>query len=33
VTDILSLIQQIEERQYKTVADLVDAVGLLKDVS
>ena len=32
-TDILSLIQQVQEREYKTVADLIDAVGLLKDVS
>jgi Protein of unknown function (DUF2795) len=32
-TDVLSLIQQIQERDYKTVADLTDAVGLLKDIS
>jgi hypothetical protein len=30
-TDILSLIQQVQERKYKSVADLIDAVGLLED--
>jgi hypothetical protein len=32
-TDILSLIQQVPEREYNSVADLIDAVGLLKDTS
>jgi hypothetical protein len=32
-TDVLSLVQQVEEREYKSVFDLIDAVGLLKDVS
>jgi hypothetical protein len=31
--DVLSLIQQVQEREYKTVADLTEAVGLLKDIS
>ena len=31
-TDVLSLVQQVEEREYKSVADLTDAVGLLKDI-
>ena len=33
VTDVLSLIQQVQEKEYKSVADLIDAIGLLKDVS
>jgi len=32
-TDALSLIQQVQEKEYKTVAELTDAAGLLKDVS
>jgi uncharacterized protein YbbK (DUF523 family) len=32
-TDVLSLIQQVQEREYKTVADLTDAVGLLRDLT
>jgi hypothetical protein len=32
-TDALSLIQQVQEKEYKTMADLTDAVGLLKDIS
>jgi hypothetical protein len=33
VTDVQSLIQQVQEKEYKSVADLIDAIGLLKDVS
>jgi Protein of unknown function (DUF2795) len=33
VTDVLSLVQQVQEKEYKSVADLIDAIGLLKDVS
>lgn len=32
-TDALSLIQQVQEKEYKTVTELTDAAGLLKDVS
>ena len=31
--DILSLIQQIEEKKYKTVAEVARAVDLLRDIS
>lgn len=32
-TDVLSLIQHIQEREYKSVADLTDAMGLLEDIT
>ena len=31
--DILSLMQQIQEKKYKTVAELTEAVDLLQDIS
>jgi uncharacterized protein DUF2795 len=33
VRDVLALLQQIKEKEYTSVADLVDAIGLLRDVS
>ena len=31
--DVLSLVQQIQEKEYKTVAELTKAVDLLQDIS
>jgi hypothetical protein len=31
--DVLSLIQQVQEKKYKSVADLTEEVGLIKDIA
>jgi uncharacterized protein DUF2795 len=33
VRDVLALLQQIQEKEYTSMADLVDSIGLLRDVS
>jgi hypothetical protein len=33
VRDVLALLQQIQEKEYTSMADIVDGMGLLRDIS